>query len=178
MNSNRILELLFVFALIAVGYKAMTVKETSAVKSPAATVQQDSIPNSQPVEFTLPRVGGEDYEFKADGRNWTLITLTAIGCGGCIERQPTDAKAYGYMKDRGGRTVSLYLYGSPAQFESVLKENPTQADAVLADYQGKIGVSQLRGSDSRCWILLRPDGVVAWQGGAQIEALKNHFEVH
>lgn len=123
------------------------------------------------VQFELPTVEGETFRFVADGKRWTFITLTALSCGDCVARQELDHQAMAAVQKRGGRSLALFLFGDASRAARFAESHPSPADQVLVDPRADVGVKQLKGSDSACWLLIAPDGSLAWQGEPDLEKL-------
>lgn len=167
---KRPFELLFVVALVALAvahFPERVAQEPVAATTPMSTVAL--APSS--VEFELSSVDGENYRYQADGQRWTFITLTAMSCGDCVRRQELDQRAMEAVEKSGGRTVALLLFGNVERAAQFASQYPSRAEAVLVDPQAQVGVKQLRGSDSSCWLLIAPDGSLAWQGQPDLETL-------
>lgn len=167
---GRAFELLFVVAMVAVyvGYVRPNFEGTTEPPSPTATVEL--APDA--VRFQLPTVGGQDFRFEPDGQRWTFLTLTATGCADCVAKQDIDREAMERFRKLGGRSYALLLFGTSQTLANFAKRHPSAADEVLADIGGEVGVKQLKGSDSHRWLLIAPDGKLAWQGESSWEQLE------
>ena len=141
-------------------------------QSPPGAVQ--NIGQAQP--FRLPKIKGGELVYEAGGGP-ALITLSAVGCAGCRQRVPTDAKAYTMAKKYGVPVWNIFVYANAtagAQFQAELQP---AADEFVYDVDGKVSVTTYGGSDSSCWLLIDKTGNLIYRSGPDLAALEEKLKL-
>lgn len=155
-------DLVLILALVALG----AWWHTRAPQAPTpAAVPGDS-------GFTLEDVDGNRHTY--DGRGSLFIVLTAVGCGDCVNRIEADRAAVEEARKHGVPAWNLLVFADRAAGKQFLRSHNPTADRVLVDPDSAVSVKKYRGSDAAAWILVR-DGKVAWQGAADLPALRAAF---
>jgi hypothetical protein len=106
-----------------------------------------------------------------------FITLTAIGCGDCQARVPTDTQAYQLVHNHGLQVWNILVFATtPEQGQIFVDRFHPTADSELIDPGGSVSVGKLGGSDAACWILIDKNDHIAWQGGGDLARLEEQLK--
>lgn len=171
---NRIKDFVILLAVVAMGAywlkPDLSPPKTTPTPVAAATQGANTFPDLAP-PFELHSNLGPPRKF--EGKGPLVITLTAVGCGGCIERIPRDQELYQLAKKARIPYYNVLVYvaddASGAQF---VQEHQPAADDVLNDPGGKVFVNQYKGSDNNCWMVIGPQGEFRYRGPENMEAMR------
>ena len=189
MNNKRILEILFICFVVSLLAQWMQdkppVQEEVESRKPEV-VNRKSPPRQAsdklPIamgdvvpEFQLNNSQGEAVVHKA-GDGPLFITLTATGCGECIQRiDKEDATAFEMAAKSGVPVWNMLVYHPDNQAASFVTGYKPVADQVLADPSSQISVRMLGGSDATCWLLLDKEGRLAYRGPVNLDNLQGEL---
>lgn len=184
MRNNRLADFLVLAAVVA-GAAYFTTLNKGPSATPSATPSAVTSSGSQQrasqfpdraVPFTLPRVGGDregGSELVYDGKSAAVITLTAVGCGGCIERIPRDKELNALAHQAGLPIYNVLVYcGDVPSGKAFIEANHPQADAIVIDPGGQVFVNQYLGSDNNCWMVIGSQGEFLYRGPENLAAMK------
>jgi hypothetical protein len=160
MRSNRLPDLLLlvvVCAALAWWYLGRTTPPAPA-------------PTSGLGAFTLDELSGGPFHFKGDRP--AFITLSAIGCGGCIQRVQTDRNIIQYMRELGVPHYNVLVYADQRSGNEFYTRHAPSADKILIDPTADTSVRQWGGSDDNCWFVLGNNGELLYKGRNDDKAIR------
>lgn len=171
-RGNRVFDLLLLIVLIGGG--AFYYFQKNAPKSlPApvttATANQQSGPAA--AFFTLPKLPEGELVFK--GKGPALITLSAIGCDGCMKRVPLDRQAYELAHARGVPVWNILVFADAQSGQAFIDKFKPQADEFLYENPPIVSVNTYGGSDNTCWMVIDKSGSLVYKGAADLKALES-----
>lgn len=189
MNNKRILEILFICFVVSLLAQWMQDKppaqEEPEQRKPEVVTrgEQPAQPSAKlPIamgdvvpDFQLNNAQGEAVVHKA-GTGPLLVTLTATGCGDCIQRiDKEDATAYEMAAKSGVPVWNMLVYHPDNQAASFVQSHNPVADEVVADPTSQTSVRMLGGSDATCWLLLDKEGRLAYRGPVSLDNLEREL---
>ncbi len=174
-RSNRLIDFIVLSALVAGGaYFATRRDNAPASPSPIPLATQTArASNGLPERagpFQLRTSDGRVREFSGQGP--LIITLTAIGCGGCINRIPTDKELLAVAQEKNIPLYNVLVFADDNSGKQFVDQYHPSATEILFDPGGKVSVNQYGGSDGNCWMLIAPDGKFLYQGSENMSAMK------
>lgn len=120
--------------------------------------------------FTLDELSGGPFHYKGEGP--AFITLTAIGCGGCIKRVQTDRSTTDYLHSIGVPHYNVLVYADQRSGNEFVTRFAPSADKILIDPSSGTSVAQWGGSDDNCWFLLGKNGELLYKGRDDDKAIR------
>lgn len=169
---NRIRDLVFVMVVIAglAYWKQKPAQAPAATPVPPAPVQSAGFPDTAP-PFTLHSNLGPPRSF--DGKGPLVVVLTAVGCGECVQRIPRDREIYA-MAQRANipyYNILVYIEDDAAGAKFAQQHHPV-GDDILNDPGGRVFVSQYKGSDNNCQMVIGRKGEFLYRGPENKEAMQ------
>lgn len=184
LMNKRILELLFIGFVISLlaqywGKEEAGSGQTAPPRVQPSQTQSQARPGTLPIgvndvvpEFQMSNAQGEIVAHKP-GTGPLFISLTATGCGECIQRiDKQDATAYEMARKSNVPVWNMLVYHPQNRAASFVEARNPVADQVLADPTALISVRTLGGSDSTCWMLIDKEGKLAYRGPVDLKKLE------
>lgn len=171
---SRFKDFFLLLALVATGAYWLrpqpNAPQTTPTPGAAATERASTFPDLAP-PFELHSNLGPPRQF--DGKGPLIITLTAVQCGGCLERIPRDKQLYELAKKAKIPYYNALVYvADDAAGAKFVKDHHPEADDILNDPGGQVFVNQYLGSDNNCWMVIGPKGEFRYRGPENMEAMQ------
>ena len=162
--ASRIRELLLLIAVIA------AVAYLRPSPRPPESEKTSEFPATAP-PFELHSNLGPPRRF--DGNGPLVVVLTAVGCNDCIARIPRDKEIYAMAQKANVPYYNILVYiQDDAYGATFLKQHHPAGDDVLNDPGGHVFVSQYRGSDNNCQMVIGRHGEFLYRGPENKEAMR------